>query len=176
MAAEDVAIAEIMLDISDKGDDLDNIERNGQGWDEKTEEMFKSWVERSRRIKQEVIVKLDSNRTKYRRLNLISFVSSGASTLLATLGALISGDKALTLSSISAGTAFVTFVTTSIIQNKSLDTKIQSLSSYLAVVMNLIAVLETELDMPLKMRKNADELTLSVSNIYTEILSRKDIG
>ena len=165
----------MILDMSDKGV-VDDIVRDGHGWDEKTEKMFSVWIERSNVIREEVIVKLNYNKTKYRRLNLISFISSGASTLLATVGALLSGDEAITLSSISAGTAFITFVTTSMIHSNSLDSRIQSLSSYLAVVTNLIAVLETELDMPIKSRKNAEELVLSVSNIYTEILSRKDIS
>ena len=179
MVPEAIEVSDIVIDINqadDKGDSIDDIERNGHGWDEKTEEIFKTWIDKSREIKREVLVKLNANRTKYRRLNMISFVSSGASTLLATVGALISGDTAITLSSISAGTAFVTFITTSIIHNKALDSKIQSLSSYLATVTNLIAVLETELDMPMKLRKNADELTLTVSSIYTEILSRKDLS
>ena len=161
------------FDFGDKGY-ADDIERNGYGWDDKTEQTFITWTQKASVIRDNILVKLKANKAKYRRLNMISFVASGASTLLATIGALTTGSEAMVLSSISAGTAFVTFVTTSIIHSNSLDTTIESLSSYLSVVSGLIAILETELDMPVDSRKNAEELIKTVSPVYTEILSRKD--
>lgn len=160
------------ISVSITHDNINCIVRDGSGWDEKTEEVLNVWIFRLKHIRDDVNARLDSHRSKYHRYNMISCVASGTSTLFATFGAIVSDDLKLAFTAASAGTAFITFILTSLIQEKSLDSKIQDLSSHLSSISNLIAILETETELPLRMRKNADDLILSISTIYTDIMSK----
>nr|QBK84655.1 MAG: hypothetical protein LCDPAC01_01360 [Pithovirus LCDPAC01] len=154
---------------------IDDIGRDGKDWDDSAHETVHVWKNEMKKLECTYDYVLDSLQASIECYHTLSIAIGTMAIICGAIG--YNYDNTTTR---GFAIQIMTFVLTTLstlfmgfTKRKTKLSRIKELSGYIIRISTFISVLSTELTLPLKLRKNANEFLITLTPTYKGIIAKK---